>query len=134
MSEFSGVGSEDPGRSEEERREDARFVALHNRELSAVRVALGRQVIVLRNLGIGLAMVVVGWALLLESALVYYIIYCKQKIDASVVLLTTAPLVCITVITAFVLMGIFRGFQSKDMGKLPAETVVKEFLSKNLMD
>ena len=134
MDEYQGIGDKTKGRSEEERREEDRFVVLHNRELRAVRINVVKQMVVLRRWGVGLAVGIIIWAALLDSILIWYIVYSKQKIDALLVLLTTSPIICITVIATFVLMGLFRGFQDKDMKKLPVESIARELLSKNLQN
>ena len=71
------------------------------------------------------ALVVVIGAALMEWAILCHIMSPYSETSDLFILLAISPIAAITLITIFVLMGVFRGFQEKDMEKFPAGALIQ---------
>ena len=49
----------------------------------------------------------------------------SESIVALNVALIVAPVIAVTTITVFILIGVFRGFRDRDMGNVPVQTILR---------
>ena len=49
----------------------------------------------------------------------------SESIVALNIALIVAPVIAVTTITVFILIGVFRGFRDRDMGNVPVQTILR---------
>lgn len=64
----------------------------------------------------------------LEWRLLQYLLECQTEISDLFILLAIAPLLGITIIIVFVLLGVFRGFKESDAHHFPTEAASKALI------
>lgn len=92
---------------------------------------LGVQTWWLRPIVFVLSVIVIIWLGYLEYRILHYVMKpCSDSGDAFV-LLAVSPILAITAIVIFLLIGVFRGYRDSDMGRLPIVTIGKNFWDGN---
>lgn len=80
----------------------------------------------LRGVALVLAVAVILAAGFLEW-LILFKLSDKFKDNDALLFLAISPIVAITAITIFILIGVFQGFRDKDMQRLPGSTAIRSF-------
>ena len=130
MPDLPNVGEdadEPPGGSGTGGRVAKEFQALgaHHEKLAEALVRMERQRYWLRFWACIAALVVVIGAALMEWAILCHIMSPYSETGDLFILLAVSPIIAITLITIFVLMGVFRGFHERDMEKFPTGALIQ---------
>ncbi|MDE2814435.1 MAG: hypothetical protein OXM01_15495 [Gemmatimonadota bacterium] len=97
----------------------------HHESLAEVLVRMERQRYWLRLCACVAALLVVIAAGILEWILLQHLLKTSSETEGLFVLLAISPIVSITLILIFVLIGVFRGFRESDLNAVPLETAGK---------
>ena len=97
----------------------------HLEKLADARVQIELQRIRLRKWACTAAGVVVALAMILEVIVIRHILYGHSEPNSLLILLAITPIVSITFVMVFVLVGVFRGFRRTDLNSLPMTPMTK---------
>ena len=73
----------------------------------------------------GLAVIVMGAFGYLEYVVLSHLLAPCNQADVLFVVLAVSPIVAVTAIVIFLLIGVFRGYRNTDMAHLPVEAILK---------
>lgn len=108
--------------------EEMRFLGLHQERLNKVRVQIEKQRLYSRWVVLSFAIAVVIGLAILECSVLEYIFFATEQDVGSLVWLAISPIVSITLIVIFTLIGAFRGFREGDLNALPWKPAGKAVL------
>ena len=85
---------------------------------------LERQTWWLRPLTMLFATTIIGWLVYIECKILDHILYSYSGAKDTVYFLAISPILAITLIVIFLLIGVFRGFNGNDLKRLPVNLLL----------
>lgn len=124
MADYSGI-TEDIASAMPPKGAEEKILYHHQNEFARVQVQIERQKVYLRWGASVVGLIVLIAAGVLEWIILWHIMDSDSDKGELFFILAISPIAAITVIVIFGLIGVFRGFEARDMRDLPTSSLLR---------